>query len=59
MQDKNNLQVADIILKWIDTYIDNKKLANQHSSRELRRGANASLVKPASQPKTPAARARQ
>ncbi|MBZ5662828.1 MAG: hypothetical protein LAO08_20705 [Acidobacteriia bacterium] len=32
MQDKNNLQVADLILKWIDEHVDNKqKHANGHS----------------------------
>jgi hypothetical protein len=25
MQDKNNLQVADLILKWIDEHVENKK----------------------------------
>lgn len=26
MQDKNNLQVADLILKWIDSHVENKKM---------------------------------
>jgi len=25
MQDKNNLQVADLILKWIDDHVEGKK----------------------------------
>jgi len=25
MQDKNNLQVADLILKWIDDHVEAKK----------------------------------
>jgi pimeloyl-ACP methyl ester carboxylesterase len=25
MQDKNNLQIADLILKWIDSHVENKK----------------------------------
>jgi hypothetical protein len=32
MQDKNNLQVADLILKWIDDHVEGKqKRANKHS----------------------------
>jgi hypothetical protein len=27
MQDKNNLQVADLILKWIDDHVEGKKKA--------------------------------
>jgi hypothetical protein len=27
MQDKNNLQVADLILAWIDQHAENKKIA--------------------------------
>jgi hypothetical protein len=32
MQDKNNLKVADLILKWIDEHVESKqKLASKHS----------------------------
>jgi len=27
MQDKNNLQVGDLILKWIDEHVEGKKKA--------------------------------
>jgi hypothetical protein len=27
MQDKNNLQLADLILGWIDQHVENKKAA--------------------------------
>ena len=30
MQDKNNLQLADLILTWIDQHVESKKGAHQH-----------------------------
>ncbi len=29
MQDKNNLQIADLILKWIDENVDQKKVVKK------------------------------
>jgi hypothetical protein len=30
MQDKNNLQLADLILTWIDQHIESKKASRAH-----------------------------
>ena len=30
MQDKNNLQLADLILTWIDQHVESKKSARAH-----------------------------
>jgi len=32
MQDKNNLQLADMIMSWIDKHVDAKKGARRQSS---------------------------
>ena len=34
MQDKNNLQIADLILKWIDEHVENKKKAAVSASNK-------------------------
>jgi hypothetical protein len=30
MQDKNNLQLADLILAWIDQHVESKKATHSH-----------------------------
>jgi hypothetical protein len=30
MQDKNNIQLADLILTWIDQHVESKKAAHHH-----------------------------